>query len=313
MSDEALTLKKKKRKKMASDQFRLPNLLVLGVQKSGTTWLFRQLENHPEVFSPEKKELFFFNQKPEKVSENLEEYRSQFPLNPQKKIYAEASANYFWLRDSNSKLDDERSLLNQCWNTDEMVKQHVGDDVKFIIAIRHPIARAISVFYHNFRRGRVSNTDTILTAGRELGMLDMGCYKRSISRWLNTYPRDKFHFVSFEEIKLHPERVMSSVYDFLDVENIDLFPDKGTRNSGFKLMSYGGFIGVDVQSMEKANRAFLKQNEETVSINDFPKVFKDEVSVMTRWYKPHIKYLENTLGWDLAHWHSKDIEQIVKL
>src|SRR5690348_11928752 len=39
----------------------LPNFLVIGVEKGGTTWLHTQLKKHPEIFLPNTKEVHFFN------------------------------------------------------------------------------------------------------------------------------------------------------------------------------------------------------------------------------------------------------------
>ncbi len=38
---------------------KLPNFLIIGAQKSGTTWLWNEIRQHPDIFMPEHKELHY--------------------------------------------------------------------------------------------------------------------------------------------------------------------------------------------------------------------------------------------------------------
>lgn len=40
----------------------LPNFLVIGARRAGTTWVHRNLSQHPQVFMPVQKEQHFFDQ-----------------------------------------------------------------------------------------------------------------------------------------------------------------------------------------------------------------------------------------------------------
>ena len=40
-----------------------PDFLVVGAQKAGTTWLYRSLRTHPQVWMPREKELHYFDEK----------------------------------------------------------------------------------------------------------------------------------------------------------------------------------------------------------------------------------------------------------
>ena len=46
---------------MNKAKVKLPNFLIIGAPKSGTTTLFNCLNQHPEIFMPEKKEPFYFS------------------------------------------------------------------------------------------------------------------------------------------------------------------------------------------------------------------------------------------------------------
>ena len=40
-----------------------PHFIGIGAQKAGTTWLYRNLQEHPEVWLPPEKELHYFDEK----------------------------------------------------------------------------------------------------------------------------------------------------------------------------------------------------------------------------------------------------------
>ena len=72
---------------------RLPNFLVIGAMKAGTTSLFHYLRDHPQVFLPEEKELYFFTEE-DNWHRGLEWYRSRFRGAGDAKAVGEASVGY---------------------------------------------------------------------------------------------------------------------------------------------------------------------------------------------------------------------------
>ena len=56
-----------------------PAFLIIGAQKSSTSWLHRQLEQHPQTFSARGKEVHFFDQD-KAFSRGVAWYREQFPM-----------------------------------------------------------------------------------------------------------------------------------------------------------------------------------------------------------------------------------------
>jgi hypothetical protein len=53
----------------------LPNFILIGAPRAGTTWIAKNLEAHPDIFIPRKKELHFFDYQ---YSDGLESYASYF-------------------------------------------------------------------------------------------------------------------------------------------------------------------------------------------------------------------------------------------
>ncbi len=91
-------------KKLNHIKLNLPNFLIIGVQKGGTTWLHENLKRHPAIFLPEnKKELEFFSYYQKKIADSgLAGYLHSFNqfndvIQTEKpKAIGEATPSYFW-------------------------------------------------------------------------------------------------------------------------------------------------------------------------------------------------------------------------
>ena len=72
-----------------------PNFIIIGGQKCSTTWLFKLLSQHPQIFIPESKELNFYNKRFNYVK-GIEWYRNQFKDYSGEKAVGECTPNYLW-------------------------------------------------------------------------------------------------------------------------------------------------------------------------------------------------------------------------
>ena len=77
---------------------RLPQFLIIGAQKAGTTWMHEMLGEHPDVFMPTPKELHFFDQR-QVYDQGLEWYAGNYADAPADAILGEATPNYLWAAD----------------------------------------------------------------------------------------------------------------------------------------------------------------------------------------------------------------------
>ena len=150
----------------------LPNLLVIGGQKCGSTWLHERLEVHPEIFMSNPKELRFFGHKGKTDSEQgLVDYRAHFAAGAEQHYRGESTPAYFWSYDENSPwaVDLKRSNLR----IPPVVRRILGPEVKLILSLRDPVQRAISAFHHHLRAGNLEAGDTIRQQGHRFGIIDM--------------------------------------------------------------------------------------------------------------------------------------------
>ena len=114
----------------------LPNAIIAGTNKAGTTSLFRYLTDHPEVSSSRIKEVCFFTKhKGEVSSEDLMQYQSYFDNHTTKKIVLEASPAY----------------LAGGYEVANSIHKHVTH-VKLIFILRDPVSRILSAYYRRKQR-----------------------------------------------------------------------------------------------------------------------------------------------------------------
>ncbi|MDY7020400.1 MAG: sulfotransferase, partial [Cyanobacteriota bacterium] len=79
---------------------RMPNFLMLGTPKAGTTAIYNYLKQHPQIYMPPFKEPHFFSfegeQKPHWGIQTLEDYQALFQEATSEQIIGEASTWYLY-------------------------------------------------------------------------------------------------------------------------------------------------------------------------------------------------------------------------
>jgi hypothetical protein len=111
----------------------LPDFLILGAQKAGTTALYAYLRWHPEITGPSWKEVSYFDRH---YRRGLSWYRGHFPIGAGDRLVGEASPGYLF-----HPLAPER------------VRATVPD-AKLIALLRDPVDRALSHYHHEVALGR---------------------------------------------------------------------------------------------------------------------------------------------------------------
>lgn len=74
----------------------LPNFLIIGAPRSGTTWIQENIKHHPEIFMPEQKEIHFFDRN---YAMGIEYYEKYFSAYDGQKAIGEATPDYLHLPD----------------------------------------------------------------------------------------------------------------------------------------------------------------------------------------------------------------------
>jgi len=206
---------------MIRKEFNLPNFLLVGAAKSGTTALYYQLKEHPEIFFSSIKEPCFFSGsflilpqqgiKDDKkfFVRSFTQYKELFNEADGKKAIGEASADTLYYYE----------------NTIPLIKRYLGNP-KIIIMLRNPVDRAYSSYLHLVRDERECLTFEDSLAKEEERIRQnwqcmwhhktRGMYYRQVKAFKEVF--EQVGVFLYDDFKKNPKSFISNVYRFLEVE-----------------------------------------------------------------------------------------------
>lgn len=178
-----------------------PNLLIVGTQKSGTTWLHRALDKSAAIFGSEKKELNFFNR--HKFMRFEPDYLAHFADAPDVRYYMESTPHYF-------------RLPRRGANIPERIRDYC-DDPRLIVMFRNPVDRYESAYTHHMMQERLPFVPEITEADEQFGMLELGQYARILKFWRETHPDMSVHL--YDDLQQDPDALIARIMDWLGLKN----------------------------------------------------------------------------------------------
>jgi hypothetical protein len=173
------------------------NFIHLGPSKSGSTWMHETLIHHPEVFLTQAKDLYFFNRYYER---GAQWYLDQFhDARPEHKIVGEMCPDYLSDPDCPERIHD-------C----------LGGDLRLMVTLREPAARAFSGYLYLDKHGLAAPTfrETTRTAPELLGE---GRYSTHLRRYLKYFDRESVHIGLFDDFQADPQAFLNEATDWLGV------------------------------------------------------------------------------------------------
>jgi len=207
----------------------LPDFLIIGAQKAGTTSLYRYLTRHPDVRTPPRRlcsEVHYFDRN---YSRGTPWYRSHFPFEVLRRLR--------WPIRGSFKVGEKSPY----YLYHPLAPSRVGDllpDVKLIALLRNPISRAFSHYVHQRRKGRepLSFDDAVRSeedrlrgetnrveacpdyhsfAHQHFSYLDRGIYVDQLARWMRHVPRSQMLILRSEDFFESPRQTYADVLEFL--------------------------------------------------------------------------------------------------
>ncbi|MCU7555619.1 sulfotransferase [Alteromonas sp. ASW11-19] len=183
----------------ATGEGTLPDFIGVGAQRAGTTWLYRCLSEHPDIFMSAKKELHFFNRH---FEQGLESYKANFPASETAnvKVCGEITPNYY---------HREQAL--------QRIKETIPD-VKLFFVLREPVSRAFSqyqLYVQSDYQGL--SFDEVLTKYDDV--TDLSLQGKHLQRIYEIFPRENVLVLFYDDIVRSPATVVKSVFNFLDVDS----------------------------------------------------------------------------------------------
>jgi Sulfotransferase domain len=163
---------------------RLPDFVVIGVMKAGSTTLFRWLDEHPGVRMPADKEPEFFADD-RAWRRGPEWYASLFAGIPAHLTTGEASVAYADPRTAGVVVPRLQQTL---------------PDARLVCLLRDPVARLRSHYRHEVLRGRESRTLPDALTDAESPYVRRSSYGRVLRPWLDAATGPRLHVATAEEL-----------------------------------------------------------------------------------------------------------------
>ncbi len=180
----------------------LPDFIIIGAMKCGTTSLHKYLSLHPQISVSRKKELNFFI-KERNWDRGLEWYKSHFSEKNQ--IQGESSPNY---------------TDYSYWKGVPERMQSVIPDAKLIYILRDPIERTISHYIHKYANGSESRTIAeALESFENNSYVLRSRYYLQLEQYLKYFPSSQILIITSEELFINPHKTMQNIYNYLGVED----------------------------------------------------------------------------------------------
>ena len=203
----------------------LPDFIISGTVRSGTTSLYYNICEHPSVLPASYDEIGFFDSN---YHLGINWYRSMFPTEKEMKqvkketnfaITGEDTPFYFWKKEAA-----------------ERIFQDIPNS-KIIIIFRNPVDRA----YSNYNLGIRKKTESLSfedaideemnflkthsfrdAVDRRRSYLSKGLYENQIKIWLDNFPREQIHILCTEDMKKNPKESLLKIFQFLGIPNYTL-------------------------------------------------------------------------------------------
>ncbi len=217
---------------------KLPDFLIIGAARAGTTALHGYMRQHPQVFMPSIKEPNFFSYEGETLDckgpgadyinnsfTDLTAYNALFNIAPESAICGEASPLYLYSPDAPKR-----------------IKHHIPA-AKLIVILRNPIEQAFSHFLYATKQAIEPEPDFTKALSLENERLAAGWqplfgysrfprYAEQLKRYFKLFPKEKLFVRKYEEFQNSPGRVLTDIFDFIGADP-EFLPDMSNRpNAG---------------------------------------------------------------------------------
>ncbi len=281
----------------------LPNFIISGAPKAGTTSLYRYLAEHPGVYMSPVKEPDFFHLH---YDRGLEWYASLFEGRVSEEAIGEASP------------DTMASI-------EAMERIHsIVPEMRFIYIVRDPIDRAYSHYLFEVNMGTqsalVKFSEFIRDEenARRNKVVDLGMYSKHIENCMKYFDRGQIFVGLFDDLKSDRKGFLRSVYDFLGLE--EYWSDEEGLGNVYNVTYYPRSLAgyrfvrslwdpikarMSERTLQKIApiKDFVHSSFFTANRNKRPRINDEDIEYLYDIYRDSNKDLERLLGRDLSAWH----------
>ena len=298
----------------------MPNFLLIGAAKSGTSSLYYYLKQHPDIFMPasrDQKEPDFFTlegQTQERLGPfgsfqmksaitDLKTYQQLFTDVNDEKAIGEASTSYIYSQTAAQRI------------------HNYIPDAKIVAILRDPAERAYSHFLFSLSNGREPHPNFEQALKEEEQRINdgwsfqwhhrrRGFYFEQLERYYTIFGPSNVHVCLYEDLRSEPQKLLKSIFDFLEVDNSFLAntnkkhnPTKVPKNQTLNslLNKPNPLKDTIKQFLPKGVRQKITQplKDKNLGKPELPKRVRKE---LISGYHDDILKLQDLIGRDLSLW-----------
>ena len=249
-----------------------PDFLCAGVHKGGTTWLYQQLDSHPDFWMPPLKELHYFDQLsrvPRSSSPRCRDERDRRFLEGINSLSAKPNIDfehYAQLFEPKGPLLSGDISPNYSTLSNKVIRRIVGyfPELKVIFLTRDPVERvwshlSMEVHYHQIEAFDVTDIDEVNRNLLRRGLLLRSYPSAVVARWKRYVHPDRFRIYFFDDLQRNPTELRRSILDFLGAD-----PDKPASRMSAEDNSWAGMEKLPLTDKVRSHLAqFFKKELKT--------------------------------------------------
>lgn len=244
------------------------DFVIIGVQKSATTWLYDCLKHHPKLdLKKSKDELYYYGGS----------------------LHEEKGNDWYW----NQFKDDGglKGCISVEYIEDELSPEklfELNPNLKIFISLRDPIQRSISAYYWYFRKSLIKNLSIEKAFEKALEdfnaskkttlseLITRSLYAEKIDKYLNKFGSSQISPILFESIKKDPQKALSQIFKQLEVEEYfedSFFGTKPKQNSYNKWLlktqriSSSKYVGKVFDFLNQLYCKIVPQKDPAIELN----------------------------------------------
>ncbi|MGM0411497.1 MAG: sulfotransferase domain-containing protein [Bacillota bacterium] len=267
----------------------LPDFLIIGAQKSGTTWIYEVLKSHPKIaMAKNRKEVHYFDRY---YDRGIEWYKKRFP-DKFSGLIGETTPKYIY---------DKK--------VPERIKKNIPD-VKLICILRNPIKRAYSQYKYLVQEKNYNNSFR-QSIDEYIDIKERGLYYNQLFRYLKYFNKTQIKIIIFEEMLENKKEKLEEVANFLNLNydfdeekiygkaNVSKIPKfkktySFTKSIVKKLYDYDLVFIINFFEKIGFKKIFFSENN-----HNFPEMNTEMYNFLKQYYREDIEKLEVLLDKDL--------------
>ncbi len=293
----------------------LPNFLIIGTAKGGTTSLYSYLSQHPKIYMSPNKEPGFFALEGESLDfqgpdeafsrtsvTNIEDYQKLFDGVTNEVAIGEASPFYLYFPKASERI------------------KHYIPEAKLIVSLRNPVDRAYASYMHNVRMGyetdsfeasfnkeseRIQDNWIYLWHYKQCGL-----YYQQLKRYFETFDREQIKVYLFEDLAQSTQSTVQDIFTFLSIDDT-FVPDLSIVNASgiprskliHNLVDRGNPVREALKSVVPDGlRKDIANQIRKINLAPKPPIEPKTKQVIADFYRDDVLKLQDLIDRDLSGW-----------